>query len=233
MTEASLNLEALSTEDLLQAMSDDLYDGLKDEIVAEVAECLRRGMTPVEVMNEGLVAGMKVVGDDFRDGILFVPEVLMAAKAMKAGMNILRPLLAETGATRIGTAVIGTVKGDIHDIGKTLVAMMWEGAGIEVVDLGINTDADAYIRALEEHKADILGMSALLTTTMPYMKVVIDQLKARGTRQNYIILVGGAPLNEAFAEDIEADAYCRDASVAVTTAQAMLTIRRERTQMAL
>jgi 5-methyltetrahydrofolate--homocysteine methyltransferase len=221
-----INLEELSTEELLELMKDDLYDGLAAEIVAEVNECLRRGMTAYETMTQGLVSGMDIVGVDFGAGILFVPEVLMAAKAMKAGMEILRPLLTQTGAPKIGTAVIGTVKGDIHDIGKNLVAMMWEGAGIEVINLGINTEADAFINALEEHKADILGMSALLTTTMPYMKVVIDELKNRGLRDKYSILVGGAPLNEAFAEEIEADAYCQDASVAVEKAKYFLALRR-------
>ena len=162
---------------------------------------------------------MRVVGIDFRDGILFVPEVLLAANAMKGGMAILRPLLAETGAPKLGTMVVGTVKGDIHDIGKNLVGMMMEGAGFEVIDLGINTDVDKYLAALEKHKPDILGMSALLTTTMPYMKVVIDTLKAKGIRDDYIVLVGGAPLNEEFGRAIGADAYCRDAAVAVETAK--------------
>ncbi len=206
---------------------EDLYDGYGDEIVEEVEEALSRGMTPYEVLTEGLVAGMSIVGDDFRDGILFVPEVLMAAKAMKAGMAILRPLLAETGAPQVGTLVIGTVKGDIHDIGKTLVSMMMEGAGFEVFDLGINTSAEEFIEAINEHQPDLLGMSALLTTTMPYMKVVIEALKEAGMRQDIIILVGGAPLNEAFAEAIEADAYCRDAAVAVDTAKKFMQIKRE------
>lgn len=226
MSEDIENLEDLSTEDLLELMMDDLYDGLADEVVDEVNECLRRGMEPFEIMNDGLVAGMDIVGVDFRDGVLFVPEVLMAAKAMKAGMAILRPLLEETGADKVGTAVIGTVKGDIHDIGKNLVTMMWEGAGIEVIDLGINTEVETYLEALREHDADILGMSALLTTTMPYMKTVIEELKSQGIRQDYVVLVGGAPLNDAFAEEIEADAYCRDAAVAVETAKKYLKLRR-------
>lgn len=226
MSDQSPNLQDLSTEELLELMMDDLYDGLADEVVAEVNECLRRGMTAYETMTRGLVAGMDIVGQDFGAGVIFVPEVLMAAKAMKAGMEVLRPLLTQTGAPKIGTAVIGTVKGDIHDIGKNLVAMMWEGAGIEVINLGINTDADKFIAALEEHNADILGMSALLTTTMVYMKVVIDELKKRNLRDRYIVLVGGAPLNEAFAEEIGADAYCKDAAVAVETAKQLLTFRR-------
>lgn len=226
MSEEAIDLKSLETEELLELMMDDLYDGLADEVVAETEECLQRGMTPYDVMTQGLVAGMEIVGVDFRDGILFVPEVLMAAKAMKAGMKILRPLLAETESPTIGKAVIGTVKGDIHDIGKNLVKMMWEGAGIEVEDLGINIDVDTFIQALEEHQPDILGMSALLTTTMPYMKVVIDELKSRQLRDRFTVLVGGAPLNEAFAEEIEADFYCRDAAVAVDTAKKVLAIRR-------
>jgi len=169
---------------------------------------------------------MRIVGIDFRDGILFVPEVLLAANAMKAGMFILRPLLAETGAPKMGKMVIGTVKGDIHDIGKNLVAMMLEGAGFEVVDLGINNPVERYLAALDEHQPDILGMSALLTTTMPYMKVVIDELVAKGIRDDYIVLVGGAPLNEEFGKAIGADAYCRDAAVAAETAQALVRSRR-------
>jgi 5-methyltetrahydrofolate--homocysteine methyltransferase len=141
-------------------------------------------------------------------------------------MHILRPLLVETGVQRIGKVVIGTVKGDIHDIGKNLVGMMLEGAGFEVVDLGINTDADKFIAALEEHKPDILGMSALLTTTMPYMKVVIEELKRRGIRDDYIVMVGGAPLNEEFGTAVGADAYCRDAAVAAETAKALVQKRR-------
>ena len=227
MTEEDIDLQALDQEELLELMMDDLYDGLADEVVAEVEECLRRGMTPYDVMTKGLVAGMEIVGVDFRDGVLFVPEVLMAAKAMKAGMKVLRPLLAETEASTIGTAVIGTVKGDIHDIGKNLVKMMWEGAGIEVHDLGINVDAETFMDALEEHKPQILGMSALLTTTMPYMKVVIDELKEQGWREKYAVLVGGAPLNAAFAEEIEADYYCRDAAVAVDTAKKVLAMRQD------
>jgi corrinoid protein of di/trimethylamine methyltransferase len=222
-----INIQEMSTEELLELMGEDLYDGYAEEVVEEVREVLSRGMAPYDVLTKGLVAGMDVVGVDFRDGILFVPEVLMAAKAMKAGMAILRPLLAETGAPKTGTMVIGTVKGDIHDIGKNLVSMMMEGAGFEVFDLGINNDVDSYLGAIEEHDPEILGMSALLTTTMPYMRVVIDTLKEKGIRENLIVLVGGAPLNAAFAEDIEADAYCRDAAVAVETAKKFMQLRRE------
>ncbi|MGR3783343.1 MAG: corrinoid protein [Albimonas sp.] len=219
-------LSELDDEELVQQMHDDLYDGLKDEIEEGTHILLERGWAPYKVLTEALVAGMKVVGDDFRDGILFVPEVLLAANAMKSGMGILRPLLAETDAPKMGTMVIGTVKGDIHDIGKNLVSMMMEGAGFDVVDLGINNAVENYLEALEREEAAILGMSALLTTTMPYMKVVIDQLKEKGIRDQIIVLVGGAPLNEEFGRAIGADAYCRDAAVAVETAKQLIAARK-------
>ena len=212
-------LSELADDELVLQMHDDLYDGLKEEIEESVTILLDRGWEPYRVLTEALVSGMTIVGNDFRDGILFVPEVLLAANAMKAGMFILKPLLVETGAPRMGKMVIGTVKGDIHDIGKNLVAMMMEGAGFEVVDLGINNAVEKYLDALEAEQPDILGMSALLTTTMPYMKVVIDTMKERGIRDDYIVLVGGAPLNEEFGRAIGADAYCRDAAVAVETAK--------------
>ena len=217
--EGELDLNSLNDEDLVQQVHDDLYDGLKEEVEAAVHILLGRGWTPYKVLTEALVEGMRIVGVDFRDGILFVPEVLLAANSMKAGMFILRPLLIATGAPRQGKMVIGTVKGDIHDIGKNLVGMMMEGAGFEVIDLGINNPVEKYLAAIETHQPDILGMSALLTTTMPYMKVVIDTLKEKGMRDDYIVLVGGAPLNEEFAKAVGADAYCRDAAVAVETAK--------------
>ncbi len=221
-----LDLASLPDDELVEQMHDDLYDGMKDEVVEGTRILLERGWAADKVLNEALVVGMAIVVVDFRDGILFVPEVLLAANAMKGGMEILRPLLAETGAPPIGKMVIGTVKGDIHDIGKNLVAMMMEGAGFEVIDIGINIPVERYLEALEEHKPDILGMSALLTTTMPYMKVVIDELKQKGLRDDYIVLVGGAPLNEEFAQAVGADAYCRDAAVAVDIAKAKIAERR-------
>jgi len=221
-----LDLAALPDDELVTQMHEDLYDGLAAEIAEGTLILLDRGWGPDKVLNDALVEGMRIVGIDFRDGILFVPEVLLSANAMKAGMEILRPLLAETGAEPIGKVVIGTVKGDIHDIGKNLVAMMLEGAGFEVIDLGINTDVDAFLAAIDQHQPDILGMSALLTTTMPYMKVVIDTLKERGMRDDYVVLVGGAPLNEEFGNAIGADAYCRDAAVAAETAKALVSARR-------
>ena len=224
--EEDIILADLSNDELVEQMHDDLYNGLKEEVVEGTNILLGRGWGPDKVLNDALVEGMRIVGIDFRDGILFVPEVLMAANSMKGGMSILRPLLAETGAESIGKVVIGTVKGDIHDIGKNLVGMMLEGAGFEVIDIGINNPVEEYLAALEEHKPDILGMSALLTTTMPYMKVVIDTLKEQGMRDEFIVLVGGAPLNEEFGEAVGADAYCRDAAVAVETAKSLIAERR-------
>ncbi|MFQ5438058.1 MAG: corrinoid protein [Paracoccaceae bacterium] len=212
-------LAELADDELVLQMHDDLYDGLKEEIEEGVNILLERGWAPYDVLTKALVEGMRIVGIDFRDGILFVPEVLLAAGAMKGGMAILKPLLAETGAPQLGKMVIGTVKGDIHDIGKNLVTMMMEGAGFEVQDLGINNPVENYLEALESGNVDILGMSALLTTTMPYMKVVIDTMVEKGIRDDYTVMVGGAPLNEEFARAIGADAYCRDAAVAVETAK--------------
>jgi 5-methyltetrahydrofolate--homocysteine methyltransferase len=223
--EEEIVLADLSDEDLVKQMFDDLYDGLGEEIGEGTNILLERGWPASKILDEALVAGMTIVGIDFRDGILFVPEVLLAANAMKVGMAILRPLLAETGAKPIGKMVIGTVKGDIHDIGKNLVGMMMEGAGFEVFNLGINTSVEEFMSALEEHQPDILGMSALLTTTMPYMKVVIDTLKEEGIRGNYLVMVGGAPLNDEFANAIGADAYCRDAATAVETAKKLVGAR--------
>jgi methylmalonyl-CoA mutase cobalamin-binding domain/chain len=224
--EGEFDLKGLSDEELVEQVHDDLYNGLKGEIEDATRIFLERGWGPEQILNKALVEGMRIVGVDFRDGILFVPEVLLAANAMKGGMEILRPLLVETGVEPIGKIVIGTVKGDIHDIGKNLVSMMLEGAGFEVIDLGINNAVEKYLDALEKHQPDILGMSALLTTTMPYMKVVIDTLKQKGIRDDYIVLVGGAPLNEEFGKAVGADAYCRDAAIAVETAKSLIAARR-------
>lgn len=215
-------LAELPDDELIEQMHDDIYDGLAEEIAEGTRILLERGWDASRVLKEALVGGMAAVGVDFRDGILFVPEVLMSANAMKAGMALLKPILSARGTQPIGKVVVGTVKGDIHDIGKNLVGMMLEGAGFEVTDLGVNIDADTYIDAILEKGATILGMSALLTTTMPYMKVVIDRMKERGIRDNYIVLVGGAPLNDEFSQSIGADAYCRDAAVAVEVAKKLV-----------
>src|SRR6201995_2095199 len=225
-TEGEFDLDSLKDEELTEQVHDDLYNGLKVEVEEATRIFLERGWSAEKVLNDALVEGMRIVGIDFRDGILFVPEVLLAANAMKGGMEILRPLLAETGVPPIGKIVIGTVKGDIHDIGKNLVSMMLEGAGFEVINLGINNAVEKFLAALEEHKPDILGMSALLTTTMPYMKVVIDTMKEKGIRQDYIVLVGGAPLNEEFGKAVGADAYCRDAAIAVEMAKSLISKRQ-------
>jgi methylmalonyl-CoA mutase cobalamin-binding domain/chain len=222
-----LDLNTLNDQELVEQMHDDLYNGLKAEIEQGTRILLTRGWSADKVLNDALVEGMRIVGIDFRDGILFVPEVLLAANAMKGGMAILRPILAKSDIPPIGKIVIGTVKGDVHDIGKNLVAMMLEGAGFEVFDLGINNPVENYLAAIEKHRPDILGMSALLTTTMPYMKVVIDTLKEKGIRDDYIVLVGGAPLNENFGKAVGADAYCRDAAMAVETAKRLIAERRQ------
>ena len=224
-----LDLSSLPDDELVEQIFDDIYNGLHDEVVEGTEILLQRGWAADKVLSDALVGGMAIVGVDFRDGILFVPEVLSAANAMKGGMAVLRPLLAETGAESIGKMVIGTVKGDIHDIGKNLVAMMMEGAGFEVVDIGINIPVEQYLEALEEHRPDILGLSALLTTTMPYMKVVIDTMKEKGIRDDYIVLVGGAPLNEEFGAAVGADGYCRDAAVTVDMARDLVARRRAAT----
>jgi methylmalonyl-CoA mutase cobalamin-binding domain/chain len=221
-----IDLNALSDEELVEQVHQDLYDGLREEVEQAVRIFLDRKWAPYDVLTKVLVEGMRIVGIDFRDGILFVPEVLLSANSMKAGMAILKPLLSQSGAPRMGKMVIGTVKGDIHDIGKNLVTMMMEGAGFEVIDIGINNPVENYLAALEEHKPDILGMSALLTTTMPYMKVVIEAMKEKGIRHDYVVLVGGAPLNEAFAEAVGADGYCRDAAVAVEMAKSFMSRRQ-------
>jgi len=224
--EDDIVLSELADDELTEQMFDDLYDGLAEEIAEGTQILLDRGWEAKKVLDDALVGGMNIVGEDFRDGILFVPEVLLAANAMKAGMAILKPILSAAGAEPVGKLVIGTVKGDIHDIGKNLVCMMMEGAGFEVVDLGINTDAETYIAALKEHRPNILGMSALLTTTMPYMKVVIDTLIEQGLRDDYIVMVGGAPLNAEFGKAVGADAYCRDAATAVQVAKQLVLEQR-------
>ncbi|MCP4274567.1 MAG: cobalamin-binding protein [Gammaproteobacteria bacterium] len=219
-------LSELETDELVEQMFDDLYDGLADEVAEGTQILLDRGWEAKQVLDKALIEGMNIVGVDFRDGTLFVPEVLLSANAMKSGMTLLKPLLSASGVDPVGKMIIGTVKGDIHDIGKNLVAMMMEGAGFEVIDVGINVEVEKFIEVLEAEKPDILGMSALLTTTMPYMKVVIDSLKEQGIRDDYIILVGGAPLNEEFCTAVGADAYCRDAATAVETAKELVQLKR-------
>jgi methanogenic corrinoid protein MtbC1 len=213
-------LRDLSDDDLVEQMKDDLYDGLADEGTQILLE---RGWDANLVLSEALVEGMRIVGIDFRDGILFVPEVLQCAGAMKAGMGLIRPILSQTdNKASLGTYVIGTVKGDIHDIGKNLVGMMLEGAGFEVIDLGINNPVDNYLAAIDKHKPSVMGMSALLTTTMPYMQVVIEELDKRGILKELPVMVGGAPLNQEFADAINATSYGRDAAVSAELAKALV-----------
>ena len=222
MADDEIILSELSDDELVQQMHDDLYDGLKEEIEESVHILLERGWSPYQTLTEALVEGMRIVDVDFRDGILFVPEVLLAANAMKSGMFILRPLLAETGATPMGKMVIGTVKGDIHDIGKNLVSMMMEGAGFEVIDLGINNPVEKYLAALDRYHPDILGMSALLTTTMPNMGKTIEAFIDADLRDEVKIMVGGAPVTQDFADDMGADGYGKDALACVALAKNLL-----------
>ena len=203
--------------DLLQEMAQKLYKGDKEAVAGMVQQALDQGMIPKEILSGGLVAGMDQVGKDFRADELFIPEVLVAAQAMHAGMNVLRPLLAETGVEMMGKYVIGTVKGDLHDIGKNLVKMMLEGAGFEVMDLGTDVAPETFVEAVREHQPHLVGMSALLTTTMPGMKETIEALEeAGGLRSTVKVMVGGAPVTAAYAEEIGADAYASDAASALS-----------------
>jgi 5-methyltetrahydrofolate--homocysteine methyltransferase len=202
-----------------------LYEGKAPQVKELTEQALADGVAVEEILGEGLIAGMKVVGEDFKHMKLYVPEVLVAARAMKAGMAILKPLLAAGGnASRSGVLVIGTVKGDLHDIGKNLVCMMAEGAGFEVHDLGVDTPVERFIAAAKEHKADIVGMSALLTTTMTYMKTVIDAFQEEGLG-HISLAVGGAPVSQMFADEIKADGRGADASSAAALFKELVTAR--------
>ncbi|HTR40431.1 MAG TPA: virulence factor [Pseudomonadales bacterium] len=196
-------------------MNQCLYEGKAKEVEQMTKDALAEGRPVQEILTEGLIAGMSVVGEDFKYNILYVPEVLIAARAMKAGMSVLKPLLSahDSGVKPAGTLLMGTVRGDLHDIGKNLVSMMAEGAGFKVVDIGVDQSIDKFLAATELHKPDIIGMSALLTTTMTYMKTVVDGYKERGLPQKFA--VGGAPISQAFADEIKADGYGSDASNAV------------------
>ncbi len=205
--------------EILEEMSAFLQKGRAKNVKALVTQALEEGIDPKAILNDGLLSGMMIIGDKFKKNEVFVPEVLVAARAMNAGLTILEPKLIEVGNEPVGKVVIGTVKGDLHDIGKNLVAMMMKGAGFEVIDLGVDVDADKFITEAENTGADVICMSALLTTTMPNMKVVIDALKEKGLRDKYIVMVGGAPVNEAFAEQIGADYYTPDAATAAEVAR--------------
>lgn len=204
---------------LIQEISEFLQKGRAKNVKALVQQALDENMDPKEILNDGLLAGMMIIGTKFKNDEVFVPEVLVAARAMNAGLAILEPKLIEIGNEPVGKAVIGTVQGDLHDIGKNLVVMMLKGAGFEIHDLGVDVDAAAYINKAEEVGADVICMSALLTTTMPKMQECIDLLKEKDLRDKYIVMVGGAPVNEAFAEQIGADYYTPDAATAAETAK--------------
>ena len=204
---------------LLETIASNLYDG-EDEVVADlVQQALDEGMNPGEILQGGLISGMDEVGRDFKAGDLFVPEVLIAARAMHAGMHVLRPLLAESDTPSAGKYVIGTVKGDLHDIGKNLVKMMLEGAGFETIDLGTDVEPQAFVDAVRDHRPQLVGMSALLTTTMVQMKATIEALEEAGLRDSVKIMIGGAPVTDAFAKDVGANAYAPDAASAVDVAR--------------
>lgn len=204
---------------ILQRISTNLYEGNEAEVGRLVNEALAQHIPAPEILSDGLISGMDEVGRDFKAGDLFVPEVLSAARAMTAGMNVLRPLLAASDTPTIGKCVIGTVKGDLHDIGKNLVRMMLEGAGFQIVDLGTDVAADSFVQAVIEHQPTVLGMSALLTTTMTGMKTILDALEEAGVRGSVKVMVGGAPVTAAFARQIGADGYAPDAATAVDIAR--------------
>jgi len=208
------------TGDLSQIASS-LYEGDEESVSDLVQKLLDGGAPADQILQEGLIAGMDRVGKDFKDGVLFVPEVLVAARAMHAGMDILRPLLTQSSARNVGKCVIGTVKGDLHDIGKNLVKMMLEGAGFEIVDLGTDVDPQAFVEAVREHKPKLVGMSALLTTTMQNMKVTIDEIGEAGLRDSTKIILGGAPVTEDYAMKCGADGYASNAAAAVDLARAL------------
>jgi len=208
--------------DNMKQMQDDLYHGRIDEVESATRQALDGGTPAQEILNQGLIAGMDVVGRDFKNGDLFIPEVLLAARAMHAGLEVLRPSLAESGASTLGKVVIGTVAGDLHDIGKNLVSMMLQGAGFEIVDLGTDVSPEQFVEAVRSEGANLVGMSALLTTTMPKMKTTIEALAEAGLSDQVSVLVGGAPVTAAYAEQIGADAYAGDAVGAVDTARQLL-----------
>ncbi|MFB0566079.1 MAG: corrinoid protein [Candidatus Aminicenantaceae bacterium] len=210
---------------ILVEIASKLYEGKKDQVTDLVQQSLDQKLSPKEILDGGLIIGMDKVGEGFKDGVLFVPEVLIAARAMQAGMNLLRPLLVESDVPSIGKYVIGVMKGDLHDIGKNLVKMMMEGAGFETIDLGTDVDPETFVSAVREHQPKIVGMSALLTTTMPQMKVTIEALMKAGLRNSVKVMVGGAPVTAGFAEQIGADAYAPDAAVAVDVARGIVNRR--------
>ncbi|MTI58871.1 MAG: cobalamin-binding protein [Firmicutes bacterium] len=206
-------------EKVLNEISEALQAGDVNTVQEKIKEALEAGLTPREVLNDGLLSGMNIIGEKFKNNEVFVPEVLIAARAMNGGMEILKPKLIETGVESIGKVIIGTVKGDLHDIGKNLVKMMMEGAGFDVVDLGTDISPEQFVEAVKEHKPNIVGLSALLTTTMPQMKETIKALEESGLRNQVFVMIGGAPVTDKYAEEIGADAYSKDAASAAAVAK--------------
>lgn len=206
----------------LEALSQAVIEGQEQQVKELTQKALAEGLKPLEIINEGLIKGMNVVGQRFKVGDMFVPEVLMSARAMSAGMDMVKPLLVDGEMTNKGTVVIGTVKGDLHDIGKNLVGMMLESAGYKVVDLGTDTAPEAFVQAAQENNAQVLGLSALLTTTMLAMKQTIEALQVAGLRDKVKVMVGGAPITQEFADEIGADGYAPDAASAVELVNQLL-----------
>ena len=211
---------------LIQEISEFLQKGRAKQVKALVQQALDEGINPKEILNDGLLGGMMIIGAKFKNNEVFVPEVLVAARAMNAGITILEPKLIEVGNEPVGKAIIGTVKGDLHDIGKNLVTMMLKGAGFEIYDIGVDVEAAAFIDKAEEVGADVICMSALLTTIMPNMKDVIQLMQERGVRDKYIVMVGGAPVNETFASEIGADYYTPDAASCAEVAKKAVSERK-------
>ncbi len=206
----------------LQSLFDSILEGMDDESPAKVQAALDAGIAPAAILNEGMIAAMAEVGKRFEDGDYFLPEMLAAAMTMQAGLAVLKPYLGEGGATAAGRVVIGTVKGDLHDIGKNLVAMMLEGAGFEINDLGTDVSPEKFVDAVKSTHANLVALSALLLTTMPSMEATIQALKAAGLRDQVKVMIGGAPVTEAYAKTIGADGYSPDASRAVTLAKSLV-----------
>lgn len=204
---------------IVQEISEYLQKGRAKNVKALVQQALDEGIDAKTILDDGLLSGMMIVGEKFKKNEVFVPEVLVAARAMNTGVSILEPMLIEMGNEPVGKAVVGTVKGDLHDIGKNLVVMMLKGAGFEIYDMGVDVEPSAFIEKAEEVNADIIGMSALLTTTMPNMRGLVELLEEKGLREKYIVMVGGAPVNDSFAQEIGADFYTPDAATAAEVAK--------------
>jgi 5-methyltetrahydrofolate--homocysteine methyltransferase len=213
----------MTREDVFQKIATSLYEGEDKEVAGLVQQALDNGIPPQEILSAGLIAGMDRVGKDFKTGVLFVPEVLLTARAMNAGMEILRPLLVQSGSGfSSDKCIIGTVKGDLHDIGKNLVKMMMEGAGFEMVDLGTDVSPEAFVAAIRQHQPKLLALSAMLTTTMVFMKTIIEAVTTAGLRDSVKVMIGGAPVTADFAAQIGADAYAPDAASAVDVARTLV-----------